>query len=602
MKSALTADRVRDFFSDIGVVVCDNQALIDEHVKRRRQYYLRHGQSADPHKRTSAEDWMKMADTATRNLPKLLDPVYMDFRDLAEASLVSRGCKRIDSSLTAYLNKQALRKCLWDESRLHRPDSTTLYDGWIKRLQSPPPEGVDLSHSLSNGAGRRTALIGISGVAAIVIAVGVYVSNQTASEAEARKVLMQAQARSKNLMLDVSSAESVAKEARALADQTVIAVAQQQSATATAAVPESARHAAVEKLASLHRQSLEAKNSAEDAAREALGARISARAGSEAKDVSTAAGKAAEAGARILAANSSAQKAINMAREVRHDAEEVGLELEATATAEKQRLAQEFAAALQGANTVSLATHEASVGALSTREEMEPINKRIASVARQAREANLREDDRPQVESSLKDIRSKLLDCRQVANKAVDSASKAKVLVARAIRSESPDIVREETESAQLATQESVQLTREANLMAKDISEQIDRLEVDVHVRQSIATAAKEQEEKEPMLGQLTRLRVQTSPSRSTVIVDGKTVFRWPYAAKPGRKIEIEVRKEGYVSQKSIVQLSPGDDRTVSFELQSKPRPPKPSPIRTQQASRSTRATGPRDAPPIIGF
>jgi len=143
--AAITAEKVKDFFRDLGIVVCDDSALIAAKMKLRRPYYVKLGKSPDPQRNVIAKDWMQLASKAPTRLPELLDLIYEDFRYSAKCSVVSSASKAVDPALIDILTDLAKRACLWEEPKLERPTSTSqMYADWVSKLKAPPPAGIAL--------------------------------------------------------------------------------------------------------------------------------------------------------------------------------------------------------------------------------------------------------------------------------------------------------------------------------------------------------------------------------------------------------------------------------------------------------------------------
>ena len=148
--AAITAEKVRDFFRDLGIVVCDDSALIADKIKGRgkikgrREYYVKLGKSPEPQKNALAKEWMQLASKASSKLPELLDLVYQDFRYRAQCSVVSTTAKTVDPSLIETLVELAKNTCLWGE-KLDKAPSVTMYRDWVEtRLRLPAPDGISL--------------------------------------------------------------------------------------------------------------------------------------------------------------------------------------------------------------------------------------------------------------------------------------------------------------------------------------------------------------------------------------------------------------------------------------------------------------------------
>lgn len=142
----LSAQGVQKFFRDLGLVICDDSALITKKANDRRAHYNQLAQRANPEKRALAHAWTRLNNRAMNRLPELLELVYEDFRYNAEVSVVSAKRDTVDQALLDILEELAKRSCLWRDTKrqLEKPSDDRMYREWVERLHKPPPEGMDL--------------------------------------------------------------------------------------------------------------------------------------------------------------------------------------------------------------------------------------------------------------------------------------------------------------------------------------------------------------------------------------------------------------------------------------------------------------------------
>ena len=135
--AAITAENVREFFRDLGIVVCDDSALIADRVKVRRRYYVVLNCRCDPMRQLRAKEWMQLVSKATRKLPELLQLVYEDFEYEAKCSVAASDGRSVDGALVDVLADLAKRTCLWEDTKLERPPSSQMYKDWAHRFLEP---------------------------------------------------------------------------------------------------------------------------------------------------------------------------------------------------------------------------------------------------------------------------------------------------------------------------------------------------------------------------------------------------------------------------------------------------------------------------------
>lgn len=120
----LTAMHVIDMFKGLDLLVTEDSQQIEARIKKLSEMYHRMKGRADGQKRNEADLWFKNADRLKKDRPALLDIVYRQFTQLADAALeliLSSGTTEL-SSTDLYFKLQVLAtdQCLCDTQLAHK--------------------------------------------------------------------------------------------------------------------------------------------------------------------------------------------------------------------------------------------------------------------------------------------------------------------------------------------------------------------------------------------------------------------------------------------------------------------------------------------------
>lgn len=628
----LSEDRIRWFFKDLGIVVCDDSALIASKMKRRRAYYVMLGSKTDPQKQALAKEWMQLANRAANKLPTLLEAVFDDFRNRAEVSVLASGKLTVDQTLLDGLIRLAQSVCLWNNSKLERPTSSKMYNDWVDRLRMPHPDGIGLpplgGDGLRAAVGRVTRMVTGSGeeptsrqmpvrkavvIATLVATVscalfGLHVLGRLFSKRGEQRVLAVV---SPEALSDVEPPETLstvntaidmamntadvarrnAEESHHRAERTADLVAAQKEIAATALLSEPERLKLIDQLTVLYKQALESRTVAEEAIRRALAARNAAESCESLADTDLAAVQVQKAEDEAKASEELARTATSKAEKVQLQTNVLKVEQRKAEEAEKRHQKEQLAFAYKKADAAVAAARVTSSKAQSIKQTADQISRRMLDLVRDAGRAHLDQKHRSLVDEKLTEARDLVSVFKKTADNSVAKASIAEAVASRATRGNGPKMIIAEADSAEDEGRQAIEYADSAERQAADLNAKLDQLEGQI---KKWTVEAPKVVKAGPAPPQPTlpppELTVVASPPGCSIEVDDGAVTSWPVTVKPDQKIVIVASKLGYIEQQISVLLQPGDERKVEFRLQAAPVKKEPRP----KEARSKRPPPPR--------